>query len=97
VKSESEFEALAEQFLKGNSASIEHVHEYIKLRMTFFEDKNGEKFEDLAVQALTQEPNKNDKVEKVVNLLRRVKKAGASGDKLKEKAKEVFKLAKYFD
>jgi hypothetical protein len=32
---------------------MESVHEYIKLRMNLFEDKDGARFEDLAVQALT--------------------------------------------
>ena len=58
--------------------SLEHVHEYIKIRMSLFEEKNNAKFEELAIQAL--EKDKNNKVASVANLLRRVKKSGLSGD-----------------
>jgi hypothetical protein len=43
---------MSEEILKNNPHSIEHTHEYIKLRLKVFEDKNLKKFEEIAITAL---------------------------------------------
>lgn len=77
----------SEDYLKANKSSLEHVHEYIKIRATLLDDKNNAKFEDLAAEALDSDPKKNFKVEVAENLHRRLVKLGLSGDKFKQKAK----------
>ena len=46
---------LVDDFEKQNSSSIEHVNELIKIRSRFFGETTPEKFEQLAVKALSQE------------------------------------------
>lgn len=46
---------MGESILKTKGNSLEHVHEYIKLRMKVFGDENAKKFEDIAINALTQD------------------------------------------
>lgn len=42
--------------LDNNKHSMEHVHEYIKLRQVIFEEKDLAKFENLAITALKEDP-----------------------------------------
>ncbi len=66
-------------FEKQNSSSIEHVNELIKIRSRFFGEATPEKFEQLAVKALSQDSQRSAKVYQAANLLRRLRKLGASG------------------
>jgi hypothetical protein len=95
-KDVKDLEKLNEDFLKANTSSIEHVHEYIKLRQKFFGDKDVNKFEGLTVTALNSDPKKNDKIYQSIDLHKRLVKAGANGTNFKSKAKDQFKYATYF-
>ena len=93
---ESDLEKLNEDFLKEHSNSIEHVHEYIKMKHKFFAEKDSKKLESLAVQALTNDPNKASKINQAENLHRLLIKLGSDGESFKAKAKETYKYGRYF-
>ena len=89
-------EKMNEDFLKANSNSLEHVHEYIKIRQTMFGDKDSGKFETIATTALGQDSMIHTKVYASINTHKRLLKAGAKGDTFKAKAKDTFKYCEYF-
>jgi hypothetical protein len=89
-------EQLNEDFLKSNTASLRHVHEYIKLRQRLFNETASAKFEELALVALTQDKQQNDNVKAAANTHRRLLKSGSAGDKFQAKAKELYKYSEYF-
>lgn len=89
---------MVEDYLKSNAASIEHVHEYVKMKTVLLGEKGeATKYEEMALAALEQDANKAGKVYVVANTLRRLVKSGATGDKYRQRAKALFKYAKLFD
>ena len=77
---------------------MEHVHEYIKTKTNLLgESGQAAKYEEAALNALNNDQKRNFKVEVAANTLRRLVKAGASGEQYKAKARELFKYAKYFE
>ncbi len=95
---QSEIESIASELHKIASNSLEAAHDYIKLRMKVL-PKGGEgaqQFEKLAIQAITNDQQVQDKIETAENLFRRVLKSGSNGDTLKAKAKETLKWAAIF-
>jgi hypothetical protein len=76
-------EKIAEEFKA--SIHLESANEYIKFRMKVLK-KDGEKLEDVAVQALAGDSDRANKVGVAENLLRRVIKSGSNGDAFKAKA-----------
>jgi hypothetical protein len=88
-------EKVAETLKAKAAKDITAVNEYIKLRMKIV-PKAGEKYEDLALAALTQESSPNKKIYAAENLYRRVLKSGAKGESFKAKAKELFKFSETF-
>ena len=87
---------IAEALLKTDRNQIENVNEYIKLRQNFFKDSSAEQNEQIAIKALEDDKERQNKIALVETLHRRVVKTGSNGDKLKEKAREQFKYSKYF-
>ena len=79
INNEGDLKTLVDDFEKQNSSSIEHVNELIKIRSRFFGETTPEKFEQLAVKALSQDSQRSAKVYQAANLLRRIRKLGASG------------------
>jgi hypothetical protein len=61
------------------------------------ESADSSTYETIALKALESDPKRNHKVYLVENTMKRLVKAGASNDKYKAMAKEVFPLAKVFD
>ena len=59
------------------------MNELIKIRSRIYGETTPEKFEQLALQALASDTNRKSKVYQAANLLRRLRKLGASGDKFK--------------
>ena len=88
-------EKLAEEFKAKVAKDMAGINEYIKLRMKVL-PKGGEKYEDLAVAALSAETSPNAKIHVAENLYRRVLKTGAKGEAFKAKAKALFKYAATF-
>jgi hypothetical protein len=80
-------EKLAEELLAQakDKHSVEALNEYIKLRMKILPkaSETGSKFEQVAVEVLTTDVNRNQHVSKVENLYRRILKSGASGESFK--------------
>ena len=48
----SSLDKLNEEYLASNANSLHHVHEYIKLKSTLFEEKDISKLEKAALKAL---------------------------------------------
>ena len=86
-----------EEFLKNNKHSLEHVHEYIKVKFAILNEKDTAKFLDYASEVIDHDPKIQDKVKKVKNLLERLVKCNVNVDTLKEKAKLVFPFATMFE
>lgn len=53
-----DLEAIAEGILKQDRNQIENVTEYIKLSQNFFKDPQPEKFEQLTIQALSEDKDR---------------------------------------
>lgn len=54
-------------------------------------------FEEIALTALENDEKKNFKVYRAADTLKRLTKIGATTDRYRTKAKELFKYAKCFD
>ena len=93
----SDLEKRAEELLAKTKATkqIELANEYIKLRVKVL-PKPAEKFEDIAIEALTGDSLRADKASEAANLYRRVMKAGAKGESFKTKAAEIYKYSDAF-
>ena len=88
---------MVKNFEKEHSESIEHVNELIKVKQTLFREVNPEESEQLALNALNKDKQRQGKVFKAANLLRRLRKAKANEEKFKAAALEVYKLANIFN
>ena len=95
-KDQSALEKLNEEFLKTNGNSMEHTHEYIKLRGKLFGDKDHGKFEKLATNALEKDLKKEGKVIVAVKMHKRLIKAGSNGEQFKKQGQKDFKYSPYF-
>jgi len=89
-------EKLADEFRAKIAKDMTGINEYIKLRMKVLPKPDREKFEDLAVAALSAETCPNAKIHVAENLFRRVLKTGSKGEAFKAKAKALFKYAATF-
>ena len=98
LNNDAALKVLSDEQLKQHANEMEHVHEYIKTRTNLLgESGQAAKYEEAALNALNNDQKRNFKVEVAANTLRRLVKAGASGDQYKAKARELFKYAKYFE
>lgn len=86
-KDKKELENDNEDFLNSHANQLEYVLEYIKLRMSLFEEKDGSKFEKIAITALGNDENKNSKLEVAINIHRRLLNCGSEGKEFKTAAK----------